>query len=137
MPAIDITKFFNACPTPRRLSGSVAELGTHAAQVTWSASFEHDVPVLLHADDYEAFRAFVVASGGWDDEEVESMAACELQALARQWVAGDMREPVGFELTPASDAAQWAEYARQASEGNVSGRLFRGDDGRVFWDISA
>lgn len=137
MPEIDITEFFNACPTPRHLSGSVAELGAHAAQITWSASFAHEVPVLLRADDFEAFRAFVDASGGWDDEEVADMSAYELQALARQWIAGDLREPVGFELTPASGAEQWAEYARQAADGLVAGRLFRDDNGRVFWDISA
>lgn len=99
-----------------------------------------DSPVftILNTDEkLEAFREFVRSAGAWSDEEIAAWSNEHLNALCIQWISGDMREPVGFELGAHSDDARWAEYQKQSEEGNVSGRLFRGDDGEIYWSIES
>lgn len=102
----------------------------------WQSSKDADFLLLRTAEELDAFEAFVLSSGGWDESEVMEMRdAGELNALAIQWLSGDMREPVGFEISPDTTDEQWQEYERQSEGGNVSGRLFRGIDGNIYWDM--
>lgn len=133
---LDITEFFNAC-SPMDYSASVAEIGRNAGPDTWRAACEdaQEFNILDTEENREAFRAFVRESGGWNDEEIGAWSDVELNALCIQWISGDMREPVGFELTAASTPEQWADYQAQAEAGQVSGRLFKADTGRIFFYI--
>lgn len=133
---LNISQFF-AQVDAGSLSASCAELGQNAGALTWKASIDSardDAPAILDTDEKrQAFRVFVRSSGGWNDSEIAAWDDTKLEALCRQWIAGDMREPVGFELGPETTPEQWAEYQEQSEAGQVCGRIFRADDGAVYW----
>lgn len=131
---IDITEFFRNA-APRDYSASVAEIGRDAGPITWGHACEDapDYPILDTEEKREVFRAFVRSSGGWTDEEIRAWSDNELSALLIQWISGDMRE---CEIGPNSTDAEWQEYERLAMEGVCPSRLFRGSNGRVYFDIS-
>ena len=135
---LNITAFFNAC-APMDFSASVAEIGQSAGADTWRAACEESTDhMLLDTDEKrEAFRAFVRDAGAWSDDEIAAWSDVELNALCIQWVSGDMREPVGFDLGPQTTDAEWQEYERQCEAGQCSGRIYRGDDGRVYFYIGS
>lgn len=132
---IDISAFFNAA-CPRDYSASVAELGANAGADTWRAATDdaEDWPMLATDEAREAFRAFVISSGGWSREEVAAFTNKELSALLIQWISGDMRE---CDIGPESTPEDWARYQREAEEGQVPGRIFRAEDGRVFFYVGS
>ena len=80
----------------------------------------------------EVFRSFVRSAGALSDR-VAVWSDAELNALCIQWVAGDMLEPFGFDLGPDTTDEEWAEYQRQSEAGQVSGRIFKGIDGRFYF----
>ena len=133
---LDITEFFNSA-APMDYSASCAEIGQSAGADTWRAACD-DSPdnMLLDIDEKrEAFRDFVRSAGAWSDDEIAAWFDVELNALCIQWVAGDMRDPVGFDLGPDTTPEQWDDYQRQSEAGQVSGRIFKGTDNRVYFDI--
>jgi hypothetical protein len=136
---IEITDFLkDECP--RDYSASVAEIGANAGSATWQAATDNSDPLrfMTSPERICAFKAFVLDSGGWDETECEAFTVTELEALFIQWVSGDLREmffdsfanPIDFS---ALTDEQWCEAERLASDGTVSGRVFRGDDGRVYF----
>lgn len=135
---LNITQFFNAA-APMDYSASVAEIGANAGADTWRAACDDSAnyPILDTPEKREAFRAFVRGFGAWDDAEIAAWSDSELNALCVQWIAGDMREPVGFELGPNTTAEQWADYEAQSEAGQCSGRIFRADDGTVYFYIGS
>jgi len=135
---LDITAFFNAA-APMDYSASVAEIGANAGPDTWRAACDDsaDYPILDTEEKRDAFRAFVRSSGGWSDDEISAWSDAELNALCIQWIAGDMREPVGFELGPDTTPEQWVEYQAQCDAGQCSGRLFRADDGSIYFCVGS
>lgn len=131
---IDITDFFtNAAPMD--YSASQAELGSSAGADTWRAANDDsdEYPLLQTDAQRDAFRAFVKDSGGWTEEEIAAWSDTELNALCIQWVAGDMREG---KIGPDSDASEWRTYEENAEQGRVAGRIYHGDNGRVYFNIS-
>lgn len=131
---LNITAFFKEC-APMDFSASVAEIGRDAGASTWAAACEAETLILDNEEKREAFRDFVRSSGGWSDEEITAWSEKELNALCIQWIAGDMREPVGFDLGADSTDEQWADYQKQSEAGQVAGRLFRGEDGEIYFYI--
>ncbi len=124
---LDITEFFNAA-RPADYAASVAEIGEHAGQITWNRAIA-DAPRfdLLDTDDkVDASVAYVRGFGAWSDAEIEGFSLVELSALLIQFIAGDIRE-AGLD-----SGATWAEY----EAGDNAGRLFKGIDGRVYYDLS-
>lgn len=118
------------------LSNNRATLGDDAGRLTWNASMEtaREVVSLIPTPEHkDEFRDFVRSSGGWTREEIAAWSDTELDALLLQWIAGDIREAFGD-----ADFADWdwAQYETDASEGRISSRLFKADDGRVFFSIS-
>lgn len=135
---LDITTFFNAA-CPRDYSASVAEIGANAGASTWQAARDdsEDWPILDTDEKREAFREFVEGSGGWTRREIDDWSNTELNALCIQWIAGDMREPVGFDLRADMPDSEWMEYERQCNAGMCSGRIYRGDSGNVYFYIGS
>jgi hypothetical protein len=133
---LNITEFFNAAE-PFTYSASAAEMGQDVGRITWRAACDADFAILDTDEKREAFRAFVRESGGWSDDEIAAWSDAELNALCIQWISGDMREPVGFELGPDTTPEQWADYQSQCEAGQCSSRIFRADDGRVFFYIGS
>ena len=131
---LNITVFFNGA-VPFNYSASAAEMGQDAGPSTWRNAVQEAAKsaILDTEEKREAFRTFVRESGGWDDDEIAAWSNDELTALCIQWIAGDMREPVGFELGANSTDADWAAYQAQSEAGNVSGRLFKAEDGDIYW----
>lgn len=132
---IDITPLFSAPAfVPFDMSNNAATLGDDAGQLTWSASLECaqdcDTPSLLDTEEKrEAFRDFVRSSGGWTRDEIGAWSDAELYALFLQWIAGDIREAFGD-----ADFSDWDWDEYEADE-SLCHRLFRADDGRVFFYI--
>ena len=132
-----ISAFFEGV-NPHDLSASRVELGENAGKITWANAMqeaaERDPPLLDNEDKMGAFRDFIRGFGAWDDETINGWSSQECNALLAQFIAGDMREAGFGDSTP--DDAAWQEYERRANDGAISGRLYRGDDGAVYFSIS-
>jgi hypothetical protein len=128
MMELDISEFFRAAD-PAAYSASVAELGQNAGAITWQAAKEADFRILDSKEKRHAFRLFVLDSGGWSRAEIAAWSHEELNALCIQWISGDMRE-AGLTGTDSDD---WEEYEKQSEAGQCAGRIFRADDGRVYF----
>ena len=128
---INITKLYlESCP--KDYSASVAEIGANAGRDTWEAAKE-DAEFFQFLDTAEkqiAFKKFVLDSGGWDQEEIDSWTVRELNALFLQWVAGDIRECLDWEVDDV-----WANYEEMAEAGAVPSCLFKTDDDQVYFSL--
>lgn len=122
---------------PMDYSASRAEIGQSAGPDTWRAACDDsaDYPILDTEEKRAAFRAFVRSSGGWDEDEINAWSDSELNALCLQWIAGDIREACQT-CKGSTDGFDWAEYEAGAESGQHSSRLFRADDGSIYFDIS-
>lgn len=129
---INISKFFTEDAAPRDYSASVAEIGQDAGAITWRHACE-DVGYFkfLDTDDkLQAFRDWVKPSGGWTDDEIAAWSPKELNALFLQWVSGDIRECLEWDVEDV-----WANYQEMAEAGHVSSNLYRADDGQVYFSL--
>lgn len=133
---INITAVWQSI-APMDYSASCAEIGQSAGPDTWRAACDDsaDYPILDTEEKRAAFRKFVRSSGGWDDKEINAWPDAELNALCLQWIAGDIREACQG-CKGSTDGFDWAEYEADAEAGRVSSRLFRAEDGAVYFDIS-
>lgn len=134
---LDITQFF-ATAAPRDYSASVAEIGASAGADTWRAACDdfEEYPLLDTDEKREAFRAFVRASGGWEDTEIAAWCDAELNALCIQWVSGDMRNVPGIKMGPGMNENDWRDVEDMQHKGTIPGRIFRGNDGKIYFNIS-
>ena len=137
---IDVTEIVQgmSMDTPRFISGSF--LGTWPdpdtrAQDAWGValSFAAKHPVLNHREDIAAMRTHLLGYGAWEGEEIADMTAEVLTALLVQLIAGDMHEGG---LHAGSTEENWAKYKEDGIAGRVPSNLFRGDDGRFYYDLS-
>lgn len=121
---------------PFDLSNNRATLGDNAGPLTRNASLEAArsiAPPILDTDEKrKAFRDFVRAAGAWDDKEIAAWDDIELNALCLQWIAGDIREAFG-DVEPAG--WDWEQYQKDSEAGRVSSRLFKSDDGKIYFNI--
>ena len=132
---INITQFFNET-CPRDYSASIAELGNDAGSSTWRAACEDSADYMLLDDEEkrDAFRVFVLSSGGWNDDEIKTWTDIELNALLIQWIAGDIRECLEWDHER-GDIDAWDYYKQLAEDGTVPSRLFKSDDNQVYFYI--
>lgn len=135
---LDITRIIGSADfVPFDLSNNRATLGDDAGSLTWQAAREaaRDIlPPLLDTDEKrEAFRDFVRGAGAWSDDEIKSWSDEELNALLLQWIAGDIRE--AFKDAEPKDW-DWAQYREDSEVGRISGRLFKTEDGKIYFSIS-
>ena len=135
---LDITSLIHSEDfSPFDLSNNRATLGENAGELTWKASIECSEsvrpPLLDTEEKKQTFRDWVLESGGWIREKIAEWNDTELNALLLQWIAGDIREAFGD-----SDFADWdwQEYEKDARAGRIPSRLWKSDDGKVFFSIS-
>jgi len=124
---INIQALFDADCNPANYSASVAELGPDAAARTWSNAMQraaYGSPLLDTPEKLAAMRKWAIETGAWPAKAVDGWGATECNALFLQLVAGDMREKAGLD---------WAEYRAASGEGSVSGALFEGIDGQIYY----
>lgn len=134
MYEIDITDFYNN-GKHSTISGSRAELGDNAAAITWDNANRAvaDFRPLDTPDKVEACMEWFKEFGAWDEEEINAWSADEVNALFLQYAAGDIREKNEMDGT----GLDWEEYEALSHCGTVSGRLFKGTDGRIYFYIGS
>lgn len=81
---------------PWDVSGSVAELGRDAAQITWGNAMriagQAPAWLLTPIDDAcEAMRGWAKETGAWDREEIDAMSSQQFLALLVQNIASELR----------------------------------------------
>jgi hypothetical protein len=120
---------------PSDFSASIAEIGNNAGPDTWRACVEWvaDSPV-VSPDALDCVRDYMKSSGGWNSEEISAMRDNELQALALQIIAGDLRNGfrLRFGVVPAVSALDWPAYQQGAEQGRWNSTFCRDDEGQVF-----
>lgn len=127
---IDITTFVREAD-PFEYSASYAERGENAATETWrnALALAARAPLLHTGEALDALRAYMKGFGAWEDKEIEAWSADECNALFIQLVSADMRE-AGMDDV---DEFDWEEYEHRVAFGESSGRIYRGDDGHIYF----
>lgn len=123
---ICITKFFQSGYLPlRNLSGSVAEHGQLAGQITYrnSCALGASLQLLDTPEKVESFRAYLEASG-FEPNESE-----DWDGLFVQVIAGDLRE-MGCEVI--EDLSR-PEVLEAQERGQAPSNIFVGIDGEVYF----
>jgi hypothetical protein len=130
MSEINITRFFEE-GDHFAYSHSQAEGGPNAGRDSWAAAKERasEEPHLLTTDEeFEAWRRELRDMGYGDGEEITTDRE-ELEGLFIQFVAGDIRE---MQRLCGDD---WAKFEELAERGTIGGRMYRGDDGQIYYYI--
>jgi hypothetical protein len=128
---IDITTFFNEA-APMDYSASVAEVGNDAARATWQAACDdsNDYPMLDSEKKREEFRHYVKTFGAWSEDEIAAWSNQELNALLIQMISGDIRE-----ASLDTDEPDWNQYQKDSEAGRISGRIFKGNDSKIYYYV--
>jgi hypothetical protein len=114
-------------------SASQAERGPNAGPETWNNAMDEarDRPMLL-PDQLDEFRDYFRGFGAWEDEEINSWDIITCNALFIQFVAGDIREAESLCPGDGTGGIDWEAYHALAEAGTCSGRIYPGDDGKVY-----
>lgn len=132
---IDVTDFVREANHPSIIA-SVAELGDHAGQITWkNAKQESHLHRFLSDDNRDEFCQWLQGFGAWDDDDIAGWSLPECNALLLQFIAGDVLElaALGVDLNaPVIDVDAWETLTE---DGVISGRLFPGSDGRIYYYV--
>lgn len=127
---INISKFMRNDPNPAMYSGSIAEQGENVAWRTHANALQLAAygtnPLLDTPDKLAAMRRWAIETGAWSAKEVSNWSAVELNALFIQLVSGDIRE---------KGDSTWEEYQEESEYGQVSGALFQGIDGEIYYSL--
>lgn len=121
---IDITKFFNE------------EDGYQFSARTWRNAVKEGEtsPLLKTEEELQALRDYVKDFGAWEEEEIAAWSPAEVNGLFIQLISGDMREIESL-CTNDDGSIDWEEYERLAEKGTIGGNLYRGDDGRIYYNL--
>jgi hypothetical protein len=129
---INITSFVTN-EDPFNYSASAAERGDNAGRETWNNAKNRAPTLLTTPEQIEALREYVKGFGAWDAEEIAAWDDSECNALFVQLVSGDMRE-AGMDDVDLEDF-DWDEYEHKAQQGSISGRIYRGDDQEIYFNL--
>jgi hypothetical protein len=96
MLELNITRYFaNGENDPYYMSGSVCNLGSNAARITWENSLSASDGELLTSDEAcQDTRDWIRSFGSWSDDEINSWTQTELEALILQHSASEINEIV-------------------------------------------
>lgn len=133
---LDITDFFTS-ENHAEFSGSVLERGHNAAAETWQNAIEHaQAKPLLRPDQIQDAKDFIISIGDWSDIEIAKWTDTDVNALAIQWIAGDIREAEDLCSTKDGEI-DWQEYEKLSEDGQVNGNMFQANDGRIYYHMEA
>lgn len=124
MLEIKIDHLINNPITPY-LSGSVAELGDYAGNITWNnCKREAQLkPLLTTAEQIAEAKQYFKEFGAWED--LDTWPDSEINALTLQWIASVIREFESFDT--------FEEYEAAEMEGTVSGGIFKHSETNEFY----
>ena len=89
----------------RNISGSQAEHGPRAGQITWRNAMSHaEYLAPLTDEQMAAGRAYFAEYGAWDDEEIADWTNLHLRAMLVQEVAAVLRE---WGISSLTTEAEW------------------------------
>ena len=132
---IDVTDFVRNA-NHRTISGSIAELGDCAARITWAnAKKESHLYPFLSDDNREEFEKWLRGFGAWAAGETAEWSLPECNALLLQFISGDVRELAVYGVTLEGDVIDVAAWEDLMEGGSAPGRLYPGDDARVYYYI--
>lgn len=132
---LDITDFVRNAET-HSFSASRMELGDNAGQITWNNAVTEAASNTqwITADSRDEFESWVGDFGAWDDDEIKAWSLDECNALLIQYISGDLNE---LESLCYSDDDEfmidWNKAEKLSSAGTIGGRIYKGDDGRVYF----
>ena len=123
---LNVTRMVGNIDDSPPLVGSIAQYGPNAAKMTWdnSKNYARENPLLATDDERDAAREHFGDYGAWSAEEIAAWSEEELQAITAQEVAHQISEMECYET--------YEEYQKAAEDGQVSGRLYKGDDGEWY-----
>ena len=131
---LDITDFFLGCDDPMIYAASVAEYGVRAGPMTWENACRDAslYRIVQTEEEVAAAQKYFSSMGAWSEYEVDKWPVEDLNAMLIQDIAASMREG-----NLDSDATQddWEYYEALIQTGQVSGNLFKSDDGRIYYTI--
>ncbi len=114
------------------ISASPAELGPHAARLTWDNANAQALSWNLLDDDEKRseFKDYVQSFGAWSRSEIDGWSPVELNALFLQFVSGCVRE-CGFD----EEEPDFEEIRLRQESGELSSSLYRTGVGSYFYYI--
>lgn len=129
---LNITKIMlNDC---LRFSGSRMELGENAARITWDNCKAESADFIELTDaQIEESRDYFGEFGAWDDEERAAWTRDEVRALVFQFIAGDIREAEAVAMDDDTGEIDAGKYETENEAGQVSGRIYKADDGQWYF----
>lgn len=109
------------------LSGSVAELGTNAAKLTWDNCLNevNFKPLLKTPENIAEARAYFKEFGAWDD--LDSCPDSEIEALTIQYIAGTIREMESYDT--------FEEYEQAEIAGEATSGIFK-HEGKFYFQLN-
>jgi hypothetical protein len=124
---LDVTHMVEDADEMPLLSGSIAELGDRAGRLTWdnSLAYASEQPLLPTPEAIQAARDYARSFGAWTEEEIGAWSDEDVQALIVQDVASQVREMEHYDTIE--------EWRSAAEEGQCSGNLYQGDNGRWYF----
>jgi len=98
MLELNITRYFaNGENDPYYMSGSVCNLGSNAARITWENSLAaSDGELLVTDESLQEVQDWLKSFGAWDDAEIEAYTTQELEAFVLQDAASEINEMMSF-----------------------------------------
>jgi hypothetical protein len=130
---INITKFFNESDA-FEFAASACELGENAGPITWNNALKQGKaePILTTPEELDAMCSYAKSSGGWTKEEIAEWTKEDINALFIQFVSGSIREAENV-CSEENGEIDWTQYEKLSNEGTLSGNLYRGDSGEIFY----
>lgn len=130
---IDITSFVNTAE-PAEFSASQAELGRDAGKITWdNAKREAANSSFINEDSREAFERWAEEFGAWTTDEIQDWSLDECNALLIQFISGDLRELQDICPGVGDTDINWTRARELSERGTIGGRIYPGDDGRIYF----
>lgn len=122
---LDITHMIRDLGLMCTLSGSCAELGDKASQITWNNSLKYAKKYpLLKPPQFEEAKRYFKDFGAWSNEEIKAWPVETLQALTVQEIASQLRGRERYENNE--------EWLQAQATGTCSGCIYQGPDSKWY-----
>jgi hypothetical protein len=120
-----------------QFSGSIAELGQDAGRYTWNNSMAEAESAWpdMTPEQLQKAKDYFGEFGAWEEEEIAAWTPQEVKALLVQLIAGDIREVEDCCWDNENNCIDWEEYNLQTENGQLSGRLYLGENGRLYYYV--